>query len=1028
MTSDTGEQFAMDQLTAPNHELQKKLIISYTRDFLISLRELDVCKKLPSGFDQSLLSEFDDTSQDRQRISGALSSHNFRRNEYGSSPPTRGELGNYSRTSHGRWDTSSSGRSDKDSDSQFDMDSDSGRRYGQTRRSWQVLEHDGLLGSGSFPRPSVYAAGTSVSKPRSNEPYQLNRSNEPYHPPRPYKAVPHLRKDTDAINDETFGSSESTTEDRTEEERKRRASFELMRKEQQKARQENQKSNPEKRKDDFDLLGDSKDDKGLLNRDKVSDENVILPTTSEKSCPPSLTSASRPLVPPGFTCPVLERNSGTKALSHPDSLEVGNPELEVSLLDVKDNNKNEKIELDSGLHKTPDLSKAFETSENNEAVELDAELMGDKIAGISNQDHPTSLLDKLFGNALTLNGGSTSGFIVHHDDSKPDDSWSPHTVQSSKFAHWFLEEDKKPVDDLSSGRPNNLLSLIVGGEKMGSQLSDVKALKHIPSSFPFQSSELVDSHRTSNATPDAVENSDQFCNSNIIKPGTIPAVLTCEDLEQTILSEMSEKVPTLPQPVQGWGIPDERTEQKKSGIIDHASQHLLSLLQKRPGQKDIALPPNLESRSSDKLPNIEAASGGTAAVHNSRGANAENLPNSGKHLALETLFGTAFMKELQSVGAPVSAQRGSLGFARVDGSESGGFPSVIDDGLLPSTLQIEPNRTSYESSVRTSNQRERITPDVIEEHLIGFDDPQPELGSSRLRTEVGYKHGGFDGSSEIRLPEEESLITVSDPFSLQNFMPVRNSAKADLLTSSETAVDIAEKLAALNAFRDERSIVGGQEGPHFVRAAYDMREPNVPFHNRQVQSPSPQLHPPQLNHVGPLFNTLDSHPSNINTQMKFIAPEGIIHHDPPPNQPFSGNMHRPPFHHPGTGLAGFDPPNHPILQQMQMRGNFPPHHLLRAFSRGAPLPHHSNNQGAGLIPEVNSMQGYAFGQRQPNFAGLGISPPAPEVVSGSNHPDVLQRLIEMELRSNSKQIHPLSAAGRSRGMHGHELDMGFGYR
>lgn len=65
---------------------------------------------------------------------------------------------------------------------------DSGRRFGhQARRSWQTPEHDGLLGSGSFPRPSGFAAGVSAAKVRANEQNQLSRSNEPYHPPRPYK-------------------------------------------------------------------------------------------------------------------------------------------------------------------------------------------------------------------------------------------------------------------------------------------------------------------------------------------------------------------------------------------------------------------------------------------------------------------------------------------------------------------------------------------------------------------------------------------------------------------------------------------------------------------------------------------------------------------------------------------------------------------------------------------------------------------------------------------------------------------------
>ena len=35
--------------------IPRKSIISYTREFLLSLSELDVCKKLPSGFNQSIL-------------------------------------------------------------------------------------------------------------------------------------------------------------------------------------------------------------------------------------------------------------------------------------------------------------------------------------------------------------------------------------------------------------------------------------------------------------------------------------------------------------------------------------------------------------------------------------------------------------------------------------------------------------------------------------------------------------------------------------------------------------------------------------------------------------------------------------------------------------------------------------------------------------------------------------------------------------------------------------------------------------
>lgn len=268
-----------------------------------------------------LFSEFEDTFQDRQRAPSGFSSHGYRRNEYGSSPPARGDPNNYNRGIHGRWDNRSSARSDKDTDSQCSQDSgtdqrqpiycsfillrarmwcmfaniltidgytrgkyfklclfknnlfptflrkfliiiinycfkkrggysfylcllyawrtcwvvvwillsvliffrdaflefkinwqdsaefsysrnnhwncvsehwivnaDSGKRYvNPSRRGWHAPEHDGLLGSGSFHRPSGYAPGASGPKFRPNDNYLLSRTTEPYHPPRPYK-------------------------------------------------------------------------------------------------------------------------------------------------------------------------------------------------------------------------------------------------------------------------------------------------------------------------------------------------------------------------------------------------------------------------------------------------------------------------------------------------------------------------------------------------------------------------------------------------------------------------------------------------------------------------------------------------------------------------------------------------------------------------------------------------------------------------------------------------------------------------
>lgn len=64
---------------------------------------------------------------------------------------------------------------------------DIGRQFGtQSRRYAQHAEHDGLLGSGAFPRPSG-CGGPSTAKSRATSQFPLNKTSEPYQPPRPYK-------------------------------------------------------------------------------------------------------------------------------------------------------------------------------------------------------------------------------------------------------------------------------------------------------------------------------------------------------------------------------------------------------------------------------------------------------------------------------------------------------------------------------------------------------------------------------------------------------------------------------------------------------------------------------------------------------------------------------------------------------------------------------------------------------------------------------------------------------------------------
>lgn len=66
-------------------------------------------------------------------------------------------------------------------------------------------------------------------------------------------------------------------------------------------------------------------------------------------------------------------------------------------------------DTDDKLYKKSNLAQAFEASKSSNAIELNVEkATGNSLLGESNVDYSTSILEKLFGGALTLNGGSSS--------------------------------------------------------------------------------------------------------------------------------------------------------------------------------------------------------------------------------------------------------------------------------------------------------------------------------------------------------------------------------------------------------------------------------------------------------------------------------------------------------------------------------------------------------------------------------------------------------------------------------------------
>ncbi|XP_073140234.1 uncharacterized protein [Henckelia pumila] len=1054
--------------------------LSYTREFLLSLSNLDICRRLPSGFDESLLSEFEGTFQsipDRPRIPGSLSLQSFRRGQYGSSPPAQGDSGNYSRGIHGKWENRSSGRNDRDSDSQSDRDSESGRRFGnQARGSWQTREHDGLLGSGSFPKPFGNASGMSTAKIRTNEHYQLSKSNEPYHPPRPYKAVPHSRRDTDSYNDETFGSMEYTSEDRAEEERKRRASFEMMRKEQQKTLQEKQKTNLENQKDGisdlFEDLDDRKEESGHFVRKNEFEVSAAIPIISndlekndlEKSSFASHSPASRPLVPPGFQSNVLDKNSGVKSVIHPPLSEVKKPvtgvglsESEVNLIqnNTKDDleqqlsgemnlvdgqpaekmkhphlsNKDDTVNLRPSLDLSTKLGMKDHISHSSGhfnfhgtlddfgIVELDAKVSEDTDGKVSentvseyNQNYSTSVLENFFGSTLSMNsGGSTS---AEHHDSKPDDTWLPDSVPSSKFAQWFFDEEAKSVD-MSSGRPNDLLSLIVGGDKVRLQVSNSEAADRFPPDFSSKTSEQSDQFKLDIMSTDiGVANQLSINNDE----ETIPAMLTCEDLEQSILSEYSAKSTAGLSVSKGSSSSSANTERQSVQVDGHASIHLLSLLQKG---TERSVNSDVDINLGDKLSGSQEHNVETTVNMPKREENNSNVPSSVNSLTLETLFGTAFMKELQSVEAPVSVQRGSIGSAQVDASDPPGLPFPASDNGLASPRRNEfgLQRPGHDYGIPASNHKQQTKLSKAE-NWNGFDGSLTDRTLSKHHTEAGPMHIEFQEGAETRMPEFSSFSS-NDPREhwMSKFMSIGSSSN-NLNPSLDGHVDIMDKLGAISSVKDQQ-LMGVLEKRHFVRDPYEQVEPHIAYRSLQMQQSLPQFQTPQMSQVRPIYHPLESHPAHMNPQMKLRGPETMFSHDSLVNHQIQSNMNRPSFPHQNVRVAGFDIPSHhsALHQQMQMSGNRRPN-MLPDFSRGG-------NQAAYFLPEMNKMQNYSFGHHMPKIGSHGV--PFTDIDSGGNPSEAFQRLIEMERRANSKQSHPF-APSHNRGSHGYEPDLEFQYR
>uniref|UniRef100_A0ACD5ZQF4 Uncharacterized protein n=1 Tax=Avena sativa TaxID=4498 RepID=A0ACD5ZQF4_AVESA len=825
----------------------KTMRTAYSREFLISIGQSERCKHLPPGVDVSLLNELNEAA-----------SAAYNKGQY-STPLGRSDgSGGYSYSSRGgntggRWDTRSTGSSDREGDfPDRELLTQDRRNGNQYKRTWQNSEHDGLLGSGGFPRPSGYA-GQLAPKDRGNVP-QPNRTSERYQPPRPYKAGPLTRKDVDSMNDETFGSLECSNEDRAEEEKKRRASFELMRKEQHKSLQE-KKSGPD----------------------------------TEKGNPGGdIMSIYFPIYHYHTHAHVAFREDKMSSIAQFD----GQLERNQSATETTSSIKNEKgISENIGVHQkyalqsggnsssTEFASKILKGAEGWEADEIDKySIEKQSMPKNSRNDNSISILEEFFANTLSKSGGNLPTYIESQQMNTGANMISS-VPESSKFARWFRDEDSKPSEDLSS---KSLLSMIVNNETRGPQniapgpsLSD-GAIQNLSSKLPTDkfdaSSKLLPF--TSPAPAGGIQ--EQHSHAGILEPA--PVMMTCEDLEQAMLAQVASSSTQKDVVHRHHPVLDEPTAKQKVAVDSHASHPLLSLLQKGTDNKgsspfDFHIGSATEPQSSDVNVMTSGVISGTVPVNNT-----ETAPASGKSVTLEALFGAAFMNELHSTDAPVSI-RGS------GSSQEGYYPG--------------------EEALFFNNNENGAAP---KEPRTGIEYQNPSFSGPGQVTSFNRK------GSEIHLPEEDSLFTMNDTFGARkpDILPSLRSSRAEVQLPDRVVDDLNYKLQSLVSGDVEHAQVLGPDalGSHSREQRYQAESQNL-YH--LLQGRQPALAPrPMLDQVGhrsqqapfdmPQAMRHDprrSFPANMNPMQHILNAPGGTRVDPSAHHPM---LQRMPGSFPAEGL------------------------------------------------------------------------------------------------------------------------------
>lgn len=706
----------------------------YTKDFLLSIGELEECKKVPAGLDSSLLRETQPKLHDEKGvpIPGASSRGlicTVRENDaHSESPPDVPEwrrpsslpgspflksgprqaepkvssprpgparAGNnparsiMGRSGSARWELRSNG-DDRDRDvnrTQFEWELSSptesgGRLHNRgLARSGLVVsqEHDGLLGSGG---PIVHRGmiqTPTLERHRAERISRIGRTGEVYHSPRGGKAsrnfpvTQHSRRvDTDSISDETFGSDDWPNGERSEQERQRRDEFEQMRKELRK-----KPLNTARNHIDSWLGEGSQSTETFVSsspgtpQSSSSKDDVLKP----RNKPVAMSSTPRLLVPPGFSKPNISKISSPKE-NHKAAKSYSSHVKDDDMHALKQTNSDDVVKLDNEDHFSSLLMKLnqFE-DENQKSFSPSQSPMMSKFArwfpsqgpnhneGGSNSEplivvtksEDLGLQREFFSPRAELAGSSENDVVS----------------KLSSVTSLIPAKSKGSVLPMPAGPSlEDVEKVMTAGADVGQDVGSGEALnKKIPSMLEDHHLLPDSNHAVMNDAAQFAQNLDSQrprLTTDVPAKKTAPVFLTCEDLEQSLLSESvhDPKIDVTQRGMdanvnvmqllqlgsskregrsigQGWV-----TEQGSGDVPDgSASTHLMSLLQKNGGRA---------SPLGDSCSSISAES---CAQSKGQNDNVEDRGTTAEIISLETLFGRKFVNELRSVGEPVSSKQ-----------------------------------------------------------------------------------------------------------------------------------------------------------------------------------------------------------------------------------------------------------------------------------------------------------------------------------------------------------------------------------